>query len=60
MFKKIKAEKVNKDTIILEYVNEYIKMLPIIEDILKSENDNILKQESDIYIIKSNEHMEEQ
>lgn len=62
MLKKLKAEKVDKDKIIKEYINEYIKLLPITDDKLITpiiHNENVLKQEPDIYIIESNECMEE-
>ena len=56
MLKKLKKEKIDKDSLILDYINEYIKLLPIVN----TENDNILKQEPNIYINKSNEYVEEQ
>lgn len=58
----IAKEMVNKDVLVLEYIDDYIKMLPIRDDIIKKtchETDVILKQEPNIYIINSNEHMEE-
>lgn len=61
MLKNLKSETIDKHTIVNEYVSAYIKLLPIRDDNLnKSINlyDNVLKQEHDIYINKSNEYVE--
>lgn len=58
----IAKETVNKESLILEYIDDCIKMLPIKDNTVKKSDEHtdvVLKQELDIYIINSNEYMEE-
>lgn len=55
MLKNLKSEIIDKNTIVNEYISEYVKLLPLLND---KKHDNILKQEGDIYINKSNEYVE--
>lgn len=56
--KESKNEGVDKDQLVIEYIDEYLKSLPNIKDKIIFERDIILKQESEMYIEKSNEYME--